>query len=380
LKCPICDRDNDRDARRCRSCGADFEDPEVAAQLDRPRPDEDADGEIDLSGGRYLGVRWIGFEVGGDLRRLALIGGALFALIALLPVKLDFGGVQASWSALDHGPKLALVLPFVLAAIGIALGTPLGRGIPPVAVAGVLAAAGAAALPLAFTPMGQHAGTTIHTLWLPWFGTAIAGAGVALRVLRRKDPHVRWIIVGGAVLVVLGMLLPHGDAREYLPGEFSLYLRGKELADSGLLSAWTEGFDNDSMVRFLSLWHLLEIGLLGLAIVLAMRPSTGPWDSMGMALRPLGVVLIFHLTFTFVLYTLNVMGWSAFDRVYWKDHFYAWDSFTGGMFAGRARLALLSLPTTLWLTAGLVGLYVNLAPRPAAAAPAPGPGPDRPAA
>jgi hypothetical protein len=370
MMCPICDRENDRDARRCRSCGADFEDPEIAAQLDRPRPDEDEDGEIDLSGGRYLGVRWVGFELGGDLRRLALIGGVLFALVAVLPVKLDFGAVQASWGAMGKGPTAALVLPFVLGALGLALGT-VGRGIPPVAVAGTLAAAGALALPLALTPMGRHAGTTLHTLWLPWLGTAIVGAGVVIRVLRRKDPHARWIIVGGAVLVALGMLLPHGDAREHLPGEFSLYLRGKELADSSLLSAWTDGFDNDSMIRFLSLWHLLELALLGVAIAFAMRPSTGPWDSAGMVLRPLGVALIFHLTITFALYTLNVMGWTAFESVYWKDHFYDWDDFTGGMFAGRARLALSTVPTTLWLTAGLVGLYVHLAPRATARAPSP---------
>ena len=366
MNCPICDRANDRDARRCRSCGADFEDPDLAAQLDRPRLDEDEHGEIDLSGGRYLGVRWLGFEVGGDLRTLALIGGVLFALIAVLPVKLDFGGVQASWAALDKGPKVALLLPFVLAAIGLALGTPLGRGIPPVATAAVLAVAGVAALPLALTPMGRHAGTATHTLWLPWLGTAIAAAGIAIRVLRRRDPHARWIIVGGAVLFVLGILLPHGDAREYLPGEFSLYLRGKELRDTGLLSAWTDGFDNDSMVRFLSLWHLLELALLGVAIAFAMQPSTGPWDGKGLVLRPIGFELVFHLTFTLALYTLNVMGWSAFEYVRWDGHYVDWDAFTGGMFAGRARLTLLSAPAMIWLVAGLVGLYVHLAPKLAA--------------
>ena len=368
MNCPICDRANDRDARRCRSCGADFEDPEVAAQLDRPRPDEDADGEIDLSGGRYLGVRWLGLEVGGDLRLLALVGGILFALVALVPVKLGFGAVQASWAAMSDGPTFALALPFVLAALGLALGSPLGRGLPPIVSAGVLTAGGAAVLGLALAPMGGHAGMTNATLWLPWFGTAVAGAGIALRVLRRKDPNARWIIVGGAVLVLLGMVLPHGDARMVLPGEFSLYMRGRDLADTSLLNAWMEGFDNDSMVRFVSMWHLLELGLLGLAIVLAMRPSTGPWDSMGMGLRPLGVVLIFHLTITLVLYTLNVMGWSGASPVYWREEYYRWSDFTGGMFAGRARLTLLSAPALIWLTAGLLGLYAQvvvprLAPR-----------------
>ena len=365
--CPICDRDNDRDARRCRSCGADFEDPEIAAQLDRPT-DPDDDGEIDLSGGRYLGVRWVGLEVGGDLRRLALIGGVLFAIVAILPVKLGFGTVQASWSALEHGPKVALVLPYILAALGVALGI-FGRALPPVAVAGLLTAGGAAVLALAMAPMGIHAGTTDRALWLPWFGTAIAAAGIALRVLRRKDPYARWIIVGGAALVVVGMLIPHSDARAVLPAEFTFYIRGRDLVDTGLLSSWTEGFDNDSMVRFLSLWHLLEIVLLGVAVLFALKPSTGPWDSAGLVLRPIGVALIFHLTITLVLYTLNVMGWSGFDTAYWHDQRYPREAFTSGMFASRARLALLSVPTALWLTAGLVGLYAHLvAPRLASAA------------
>ena len=79
-----------------------------------------------------------------------------------------------------------------------------------------------------------------------------------------------------------------------------------------------------------------------------------------MVLRPLGVALIFHLTITFALYTLNVMGWSGAQGVYWHDHYYKWGDFTGGMFAGRARLALLTMPTTMWLTTGLVGLYAHL--------------------
>lgn len=362
MKCPICDRENDRDARRCRSCGADFEDPDIAAQLDRPRLDEDEDGEIDLSGGRYLGVRWIGLEVGGDLRRLALIGGILFAVVALLPVKFDVSDVQASWNAMDRGPHVALALPFILAAIGIVLATPVGRGLPPVALAGVLTVAGAVTLPLGFPKMGEFAGTPTHTLWLPWFGTAIAAAGVVLRVLRRKDPYARWIIVGGAVLVLIGMVLPHGDARGFLPFEFRLYVHRKDLADSGLISAWLEGYDSDSMVRFLSLWHLFELVLLGLAVAFAMRPSTGPWDSAGLVLRPLGFVLVFHLTLTLALYAFNVMAWSAGREVYRN-----WDDAVTALFAGRGRLALLSVPAMMWLVSGLVGLYAHLAPKPAVA-------------
>lgn len=369
--CPICDRDNDVDARRCRSCGADFEDPDLAAQLDRPRPDLGDDGEIDLSGGRYLGVRWLGFEAGGDLRRLALVGGAVFALCALLPVKLDFGHVAASWSAMGKGPTVALALPFVLAALGLALGL-FGRPLPPVAVAGALTAGGAATLVLAVAPMGAHAGTTEKVWWLPWLGTAVAAAGVAIRVLRRRDPNARWIIAGGAAVFLLGALLPLADASRSLPAEFLLYARGHDLTDRSLLTAWQDGFDNDSMVRFLSLWHLAELLVLGAAVVFALLPSTGPWDSRGMVLRPLGFVLVFHLTLTLALYTLNVMGWNQFEFVRWRDGYHPWGDFTAGMFAGRARLAVLSAPAMIWLVSGLVGLYATIVAPRLAAEPEPG--------
>jgi hypothetical protein len=363
VNCPICDRDNDLDARRCRSCGADFEDPEVAAQLDRPRPDEGPDGEIDLSGGRYLGVRWLGLEAGGDLRRLALVGGALFAGCALLPVKLGFGDAQASWSAMSHGPKLALALPFVLAALGLTLGL-VGRKLPSAVIAGALTAAGAALLLFGLTPMGDHAGTATRVQWLPWFGTAIAAAGVAIRVLRRRDPNARWIIVGGAVMVALGMLLPQADLGRSLPAEFPLYLKDVRLADASLLTTWTDAFDHDVTIKFLSMWHLLELALLGGAVVLAMMASKGPWDSTGLPLRPVGFGLIFYLPLTLTFYTLNVVGWKAADYVYWNGHGHATSDFTGALFAGRARLALLSLPATVWLVAGLVGLYATVvAPR-----------------
>ncbi len=369
MNCPICDRDNDVDARRCRSCGADFEDPEIAAQLDRPRPDEGPDGEIDLSGGRYLGVRWLGLEAGGDLRRLALIGGGLFAACALLPVKLGFGATQASWSAMTDGPKLALALPFVLAALGIALGV-FGRKLPPAAVAGALAVGGAAFLVVGIAPMGEHAGTPTRGSWLPWFGTAIAAAGVAIRVLRRRDAHARWIIVGGAVLVALGMILPQADLGRSLPAEFPLYLKNSRLADASLLTTWTDAFDHDVTIKFLSMWHLLELPLLGGAIVLAMMASKGPWDTNAVTLRPLGFVLIFFLTLTLTFYTLNMIGWKAADYVYWNGEGHTKSEFTGALFAGRARLALLSLPATVWLVSGLVGLYATvIAPRLAAEAP-----------
>ena len=106
MLCPICDRDNPLDARRCKACGADFEDPDIAAQLERPagRAGTAADdGEPNLHSDRYLGVRWIGLEVGGDLRTIALYGGLGFAIAAVLPIALDFEHVRGVWSVLASG-------------------------------------------------------------------------------------------------------------------------------------------------------------------------------------------------------------------------------------------------------------------------------------
>ena len=67
----------------------------------------------------------------------------------------------------------------------------------------------------------------------PWFGASIAGAGLIIRILRRRDPYARWIVVGGAALAVIGMLVPYTDSRVALPAEYTLFLRGRARAKAG---------------------------------------------------------------------------------------------------------------------------------------------------
>lgn len=372
ITCPICDRANARDARRCKSCGADFEDAELAAQLGRPLGGGgDDDGDINLSSDRFLGVRWLGLEVGGDLRTVALLGGLVFAVAAVVPVNLDFTGVKATWSVLGTGPTVALLLPVICAALGLAIASPLGRYLPPPALAGALVAGGAAVLLFGVTPLGAGCALPERTPWLVWLGLPLAGAGVVVRVMKPRDAHARWVVVGGAVLVVLGMLLPHTDARPSLPGEYVLYMKDDRLLDASLLGASLEGFDHDVMLRFLSMWHLLGVGLVVAAAGLCLPTPQGPWDSLGLALRPIGFVLAFYIPLTMALYTLNIMGWRGADYVIWQDRYRDWDDFTNALFAGRARALVVSLPAAAWLVTGLVGLWANtIAPRlPATAAP-----------
>ena len=372
MLCPICDRDNPVDARRCKACGADFEDPELAAQLERPHG-LDADEEVNLTGDRFLTIRWIGLVYGGDLRRVLLLGGILWLVAGLLPVNLDYHGVKAVWSVLGSGPTVALLAPLVLGVIGVALATPLGRGVPPVALAGVLAAGGAAVLAFGVAPLGASCAMPERVPYLWWLGLAVTAGGIAIRVLRPRDLNARWFAVGGAVLVVVGMALPITDARAALPGEFAFFLRGGSLIDKSLAGAALDGFDDDIMVKFLSLWYLLSIPFALAGAALCLPAQKGAWDSLGLALRPIGWALVLYVPLTVLFCTVNIMGWKGGSLVAYQGHDHAWDDFVGALFAGRARLVLVTAPAAAWLVTGLVGLRVHLLPDPLAATAAPPP-------
>jgi len=360
MLCPICDRDNPLDARRCKACGADFEDPEIAAQLERPVGSRPDDGEPNLHSDRYLGVRWIGLEVGGDLRRVAMLGGLGFALASVLPIALDLQHVRGVWSVLGQGPTLALIIPMLLAVVGIAIATPLGAKVPAPVTAGLLTVGGVMVLGYAVAAQGQYGAVMTRTWWGPWFGLAVVGAGIFVRILRRRDPYARWIIVGGAAVVLIGMFLPYTDGRTVLPAEYSLFMRDRSLIDRSVGGASVDGFDYDAMVRFLSMWHLFAIALVSGAVACSLTMSKGPWDSMGLVLRPMGWVIVFWLPLTFALYTFNVVGWHGASWVYWHGERYDWEPFTTALFAGRARLVVLTIPAVAWLSIGLAGLYATL--------------------
>jgi hypothetical protein len=205
---------------------------------------------------------------------------------------------------------------------------------------------------------------SLRTWWAPWFGLAIVTAGMMIRILRRRDPNARWIIVAGAVLVFVGMVVPYTETRSVLPAEYSLFFRGGDLLDKSIATASIDGFDSDAMVRFISLWHLLVLGLVGVAVGFSIAMSTGPWDSSGLVLRPVGWVIGFWIPATMALYTLNIMGWHGYASASLRGRRYDWEPFTTALFAGRGRLVVLTIPAVAWLAIGLAGLYANLvAPR-----------------
>lgn len=365
ITCPICDRENPRDARRCKSCGADFEDPEIANQIGRPVGGmTDEDGEINLLGDRFLGIRWLGLEGGSDLRLIALVGAIFFAVAAIIPVNLDFTKAKAMWSVASKGPTFALLLPAVCAAIGIALATPLGRLLPPAAVAGTLAAGGFAILLFAIAPLGHSSGLPEKAWWFLWLGYPIAAAGVAVRAMKPRDLYARWLVVGGAVLVVVGMALPHTDARPYLPAEYPLVMKDRMLFDESILTASLAGFDHHLAVRFLSIWHLFGMLLVVAAAALSVLSPKGPWDTFGLVLRPMGMALVFMIPLTMAFYMINIMGSPTFEYVYGYDTFLSWDEFSDALFAGRARMVVLTLPAAMWTATGLAGVWATaIAPK-----------------
>jgi hypothetical protein len=381
ITCPICDRENARDARRCKSCGADFEDAELAEQIGRPVGGmTDDDGDINLLGDRYLGIRWLGLEGGSDLRLIALIGAVFFGIAAILPVNLDYTSAKASWSLLSKGPTFALVLPAICAVLGIALATPLGRILPPAAVAGTLVAGGFAVLLFGLAPLGRSCGLPEKTAWFLALGYPIAAAGIAVRAMKPKDAYARWLVVGGAVLVIIGMALPHTDARPILPAEYQLVMKDRDLMDKSLLTASLAGFDHHLAVRFLSIWHLFGMLLVVAAAALTLATPKGPWDTFGLVLRPMGVALVFMIPLTTALYMINIMGAPTFDEVYGYGSYLTWDEFSDALFAGRARMLVLTIPAAIWTATGLAGLWAtvvapNLPPPPRASPPPPAPAP-----
>lgn len=372
ITCPICDRENARDARRCKSCGADFEDPELAQQLGRPVGGmTEEDGEINLMGDRFLGIRWLGLEGGSDLRLLAIIGAVFFGIAAILPVNLDFTSARAMWSVAGKGPTFALVLPAICAVLGIALATPLGRLLPPAAVAGTLAAGGFAVLLFALAPLGRSCGMPEKTAWFLSLGYPLAAAGVAVRAMKPRDANARWLVVAGAVLVVIGMALPHTDARPHLPAEFQLVRHDRDLFDQSLLTASLDGFGHHLAVRFLSMWNLFGMALVAAAAGLSIAAPKGPWDTFGLVLRPMGMALTFVIPLTIALHMINIMGAPTFDELYGYGRYLTWDEFSDALFAGRARMVVLTIPAAIWAVGGVAGLWATVvAPNVPTAAPA----------
>jgi len=366
VNCPICARFLPDGSRRCKECGADFQDPDVLAIMSAPRPPPSAVVSSDVrrvgAGGlsidRFLGMTSAGIADGTSLQRVGLIGAACLLLGFLVPIDLDYRGSEMPLAILDKGPRAALLVPLILALAGgvVAL---LKRGaVPPVAVAGLLAAGGLVELTLGLAPFGEAAGSPSSLPILTWGGVAIAGIGVSIRILRPADPFAKWFVLGGAILYVGGGLLSHDDVATLVPLEYRGMAHDASGLDGSILGlGWDAVGDSFTLVH--GAHALVVAALLAVATALAFRPPRGVWDTAGNILRALGVAIVLWLPLGFLGGMVNVSGWPAGGFRLDGDRVISMDVLTQALLVGRAKLLLLSAGATLWLTAGATALYAH---------------------
>lgn len=366
MKCPVCERPNADYAPYCQACGADLKDPDVLA-LAGAGPTVTAPGaEASLASDRFFGVSAAGLADGAHLSKLAWLSGAILVASFLVPIDPDYGGLRMAWSLLGDGRSVALILPLLLGAAGIELAV-LGRRVPQVARAAILAAGGVAVYALAIEPLALGAGAPRSLPWLEWAGALVAGVGVAVRVLRPLDRNARWLIVGGLALAVIGLVIPFDDASTHLPIEYPLYISDDKLAHASLFDANATALSRDFTVRFISLWHLALPAAIALAGVLAWRRPQGPWDTKATGLRPLGAVIVLYVALSFALYAFNMVGGNLpGEYVVLYGHEVSLDAFLRAVFAGRAHLALVTLGASAWIVGGGAALFLRYAPSGAA--------------
>jgi hypothetical protein len=92
----------------------------------------------------------------------------------------------------------------------------------------------------------------------------------------------------------------------------------------------------------------------------------------------MGVALVFMIPLTTALYMINIMGAPTFDEVYGYGSYLTWDEFSDALFAGRARMLVVTIPAAIWTATGLAGLWAtvvapNLPAPPKASPPPPAP-------
>lgn len=364
MNCPICARFLPDGSRRCSQCGADFQDPDVLALIQAPKPpptsvvssDVRRVGAGGLSIDRFLGMSAAGIADGSSFQRVGLIGAACLLIGFLVPIDLDFRGSEMPLAILDRGPRAAILVPLILAIAGgvVAL---LKRGsVPVVAIAGLFAAGGLVELTLGLAPFGRAAGTPSSLPILTWGGVALAGIGVSVRILRPADPFAKWFVLAGALLYIGGGLLAHDDVATLVPLEYQVIARYETGLDGSVLGLARDALD-DAFTLVLGVHALLPVVLLPLAAALAFRPPSGVWDTSGNVLRALGLAIVLWLPLGFLGGMINVWGWPR-GVFYDGDRAISMEALTSALLVGRVRLLLLSAGAMLWLTAGVTALYV----------------------
>ncbi len=255
-------------------------------------------------------------------------------------------------------------MPLLLGAIGLELAV-LSKRVPVVARAAVLVGGGLLAIALGQRGVAAGAGLPETGLLVPWLGAAIAGVGIAARLLRPLDRHARWVILAGGAVFAIGMLVPL-DPRN-APFEctwFQLSWEGPQAR--GLAAMMLALLDAANIeVQLVMLLQLAPFALIPLAFALAWRPPTGAWDRPAMALRPIGWVIVLFAVIAIAMLVFGATSYTGFGGGFeWDGRLVDGDAFGRAVIVGRLRLGLLAFGGLTWFVGGATALYLRFAPAP----------------
>lgn len=354
VPCPLCKTQNPRDAMRCRSCGADFADPDVIALGGGAAALQESDVAAagSLSASRFLRFSLDDLASGESARRLTIAGAVLLAAGFIAPLTIDYQSLVLPWKAADGGPVVALFFPLAVIAAGLVLA--FAPGVPARVRAGGLAPlglAGMATLPF----LGRFAGAPSAPLALAPLFLAPAAAAVALRLHDPTSLRARRVLAAASGLTLVAMLVRYDEAQRVLPAEVQFWLRDSDALDrSTTLAAYLEVWNSDPNVLFICLMGVLPLLLLPAALALAWPKPSGVWDRAGMALRPIGWLLVLYLPLSYLLAAFNLTGMDFAGRVGTGEYVATFEHFARTTMMGRLKLAALAAGYGLWAALGAV--------------------------
>ncbi len=353
MPCPVCDQKNPPNSNRCTSCAADFTDPDVMAMMGKDTSSV-ASPVIDggaLTHSTILGVSEQGLENGTALRKLAFVGIALLAIGFLIPVSHNYVDSSSAWNALQHAPAIALLFPALAIAMGLMASfaplLPWQRSVL-LLTAGVI---GLTTLPF----LGHLSGSPEKFLPAILLGMLAGTWGLILRGFDAQSAVARKLTIAGAVLIVVGFLLPMSDAATGLPLEIRLFLTAS-IDSASPLSLYSEAFNRDPMIFFVIVFLFLPLLLIPIGAAIAFPKPSGAWDKLGLILKPITWIAILYLPLLFALFAFNLMGYELGRYILIDKHYLASDEFQSAAISGRIRLMLLATAFSLWATLPIVAV------------------------
>jgi hypothetical protein len=307
-----------------------------------------------LVSSRFLWISIDSLCEGPALRKLGIAGAvALLVGFAFPVLSHDSRVTQWPWEMLAGGPWLALIYPLIAAAVGLAavLIPALSRRVG----GALMAAAGIIGLMLCLPALGKFAGSA--SALMPLFVVGLVATGAAL-VVRSVDPGsalARKTLAAGAVLALVGLLIPVADAYRLLPAELTFFIDADALGTASPIGAYVEAFNRDPLVFFYAVFLMLPVVLLPVAVVIAWPKPGGPWDKSGLIIRPIAGFVVLYVPIGLALLMFNVMGMSdSSTLVYIQGELFPFNEYAERLLVGRAKLAVLGSVFALWAQLGTI--------------------------